>query len=377
LGRIAVHGFYGMGNLGDEAILTAMLNEIKNTNSMEIVVFSRKPQQVEKDHRVLSISSETKGDVFKRRKELKRCDLFILGGGGLLKDFGGDSSSLKKWLKLLKLAQKYKCKTALFAVGVENIRFEESRSMLIDALAEVDMITVRDKDSKNILEDIGVKNAIKVTTDPVVLLGSEKRNKKKDIDHLKESRNKIAFCVRQWFDKGFYIEDPKLNENLIRTLANTADLLISNYNKKIEFIPMRTISYDDDREMAKQIISKMKYKDKAKVYNNVPEVDEFIQMIEQYSLLIGMRLHSLILGTSIGLPVIGLNYMPKVKGYMDSIDQGKYSIDLDTITDKKMIRLIKDTYTNYDSICSSIKVEVNRLREIAKENILEMLKLAT
>jgi polysaccharide pyruvyl transferase CsaB len=376
LGRIAVHGFYGMGNLGDEAILKAMLNEIKNKISMEIVVFSRKPEQVQKDHNVMSISSETKGDLFKRRKELKRCDLFILGGGGLLKDFGQDSSSLKKWLKLLNLAQKYRCKTALFAVGVENIRFEESRSMLRNTLANVDVITVRDKYSKDILDDIGVRNTIKVTTDPVVLLGHESRGRKTNSETLKDSQNTIAVCVRQWFDKGFYIEDPKVNENLIITLAKTADFLVNNYNTKIEFIPMRTISYDDDRKMARQILTKMKFKDNVKIYDDVPDIDRFVQMLGQYSLLIGMRLHSLILGSAVGLPVIGLNYMPKVKGYMDSIDQAKCSLDLDTITADKMIKLIEDTYSEYGSRCSSIKNEVKRLQKIAKENILEILKLA-
>ena len=207
MGKICIHGYYGMGNLGDEAILKSILREFGKYNPLEVTVFSRRPEQVQNYHKVKSISSENKVDLFKRRQELKSCNLFVLGGGGLLKDFGDDSRSLKKWFKLLNLAQRFKVKTSIFAIGVENIRFNESKTLVQNSLAKVDLITVRDKTSKKILETIGVTNAIKVTTDPVVLLGNSDTITIKDQNGFKrEPPKKIAFCVRQWFDKSFQIE---------------------------------------------------------------------------------------------------------------------------------------------------------------------------
>jgi len=338
--KIALHGFYGQGNLGDEAILKALLQEFSKFPNIKVVVFSSKPKQVFRAHGVRSINSQGRRNFLRRIWEIKTSDLFILGGGGLLKDYGNDSSSLKEWLRLLRLAKRLNVKTVLCAVGVENIRYDESRKLIRDALDKVDLITVRDCSSKDILRDIGVINEIKVVSDPAVLLTNI--NADKIEDNLVSS--KVIICIRHWFSKGFYIEKPEVNENFIRSLSVAADFLVERYNKKIDFIPFRTTSYDDDRIVAKQVVSYMKHKDKIYIHSSAPEVDEFIEIVRQSSLVIGMRLHSLILGTSIGVPVIGLEYMPKVKAYMESIKQSEYSLDLETITSKKLINKILITF---------------------------------
>jgi len=370
--KIALHGFYGQGNLGDEAILKALLQEFSKFPNIKVVVFSSKPKQVFRAHGVRSINSQGRRNFLRRIWEIKTSDLFILGGGGLLKDYGNDSSSLKEWLRLLRLAKRLNVKTVLCAVGVENIRYDESRKLIRDALDKVDLITVRDCSSKDILRDIGVINEIKVVSDPAVLLTNI--NADKIEDNLVSS--KVIICIRHWFSKGFYIEKPEVNENFIRSLSVAADFLVERYNKKIDFIPFRTISYDDDRIVAKQVVSYMKHKDKIYIHSSAPEVDEFIEIVRQSSLVIGMRLHSLILGTSIGVPVIGLEYMPKVKAYMESIKQSEYSLDLETITSKKLINKILITFEQYKERSQLISLEVSRLKKLVSTNIEDLIELA-
>lgn len=370
--KISIHGFYGKGNLGDEAILKALLQEFSKFPNVKVVVFSSAPGEVSKIHGVRSFSERGKCSLLRRIWEIKTSDLFILGGGGLLKDYGNDSSSLKEWLRLLRLAKRLNVKTALFAVGVENIRYYESRKLIRDALDKVNLITVRDCSSKDILKDIGVTNEIKVISDPAVLLTNINTDRIKD--NLISS--KVIICIRHWFSKGFYIEKPEINENFIRSLSIAADFLIEHYNKKIDFIPFRITSYDDDRIVAKQVVSYMKHKDKTYIHSSAPEVDEFIEMAEQSSLIIGMRLHSLILGTSIGVPVIGLEYMPKVKEYMKSIKQSEYSLDLETITGEKLINKILITFEQYKERSQVISLEVSRLKKLASTNIENLIELA-
>ena len=370
--KIAIHGFYGQGNLGDEAILKALLQEFNKFPSIKLVVFSSNPKQVSLTHGVRSVNSLRRRSFLRIIWELKTSNLFILGGGGLLKDYGSDSSSLEEWLRLLRLAKRLNVKTALCAIGVENIRYAESRKLIRDALDKVDLITVRDRNSKDILIDIGVAKEVKVVTDPAVLLANINASEIKDIS----MPPKVIICVRHWFDKGFYIEKPEINENFIRSLSVAADFLIEHYNAKIDFIPFRTISYDNDRIVAKQVVSYMKHKDRIHIHSRAPDVDEFIEIAKQSSLVIGMRLHSLILATSVGVPVIGLEYMPKVKAYMDSISQSKCSLDLETITSEKLIRLIEDIFENYDINSKKILSEVAKLQKVAKRSIMEMVELA-
>ncbi len=372
MSKITIHGFYGKGNLGDEAILKALLQEFSKFPDIKVVVFSSNPKQVSKTHGVRSIHSQGKRFFLRRIWEIKTSNLFILGGGGLLKDYGNDSSSLKEWLRLLQFAKKLNVKTALCAIGVENIRYDESRKLIRDALNKVDLITVRDCSSKDILREIGVTNEIKVVSDPVVLLININADRIKD--NLISSR--VIICIRHWFSKGFYIEKPEVNENFIQSLSTAADFLIEHYNTKIDFIPFRTTSYDDDRIVVKQVVSYMKHKDKIYIHSSAPEVDEFIEIVRQSSLVIGMRLHSLILGTSIGVPVIGLEYMPKVKEYMRSIKQGEYSLDLETITSKKLINKILITFEQYKERSQVISLEVSRLKKLASTNIEDLIELA-
>jgi len=370
--KIVIHGFYGQGNLGDEAILKALLQEFSKFSDIKVVVFSSNPKQVSKMHGVRSVHSQRRSSLLRRIWEIKTSNLFILGGGGLLKDYGHDSSSLKTWLRLLNLANKLNIKTVLCAIGVENIRYDESRKLLKDALDKVDLITVRDRNSKDILIDIGVKNEVKIVTDPVVLLANINTSKIKDIVMVPQ----IIICVRHWFDKGFYIEKSEINENFILSLSIAADFLVEQYNANIEFIPLRTTSYDDDRIVAKQVVSYMSHKDRTHIHSRVPAVNDFIEIAKQSSLVIGMRLHSLILGTTIGVPVIGLVYMPKVRGYMDSIGQSEYSLDLETITDEKLIYLIENIFKNYDVHSNEIVSEISKLQMVARESIVGMVELA-
>ncbi len=370
--KISIHGFYGQGNLGDEAILKALLQEFSKFSDIKVVVFSSNPKQVSKTHGVRSINSQGRRNFLRRIWEIKTSDLFILGGGGLLKDYGNDSSSLKEWLRLLKFAKRLNIKTALCAIGVGNIRYDESRKLIRDVLNGVDLITVRDYKSKDILMDIGVANEVKVVSDPAVLLTNINADRIKD--NLISSR--VIICIRHWFSKGFYIEKPEINEKFIKSLSVTADFLIEHYNKKIDFVPFRTTSYDDDRIIAKQIVSYMKHKDKTHIHSCAPEVDEFIELARKSSLVIGMRLHSLILGTSIGVPVIGLEYMSKVKEYMKSIKQSEYSLDLKTITSEKLINKILITFEQYKKRSNIISSEVSRLKKLASTNIEDLTELA-
>jgi len=49
-------------------------------------------------------------------------------------------------------------------------------------------------------------------------------------------------------------------------------------------------------------------------------------------LLMGMRFHSLVLSSGVGVPIVGLVYAPKVRGYMRYLECEEYSVELNTIT---------------------------------------------
>ena len=372
MSRITLHGFYGMGNLGDEAILQILRQELRVFPDIRIVVFSHIPQEVSRIHEVPSIlASSGKLNLLRNIWAIITSQLFVLGGGGLLKDYGQNADDLKYWVSFLRVAQRLHTKTALFAIGVENIRYAKSKYLLKETLDKVDFISVRDRESQTILQEIGIQKDIIVTTDPAVLLGTPHIKTEGDI-----TPPKIIICLRHWFNKGHYIESPGKNIQMLETVAEAADYLISQYSATIDFVSLSSTSGDDDSEVAKQALSLMKYKEKAFIQDSTSTVDTFLDMLPQYTLLIGMRLHSLILATAFGIPVIGLEYMPKVRAYMESIRQRTYSLPLEDLTSDQLKTCIDKTFRQYESRSRAICAQITRLQHIARKNIDILVSLA-
>lgn len=91
--HIAVSGYYGFENFGDEAILSVLVKELKQ-QGYYVTVFSKSP---EKTGLKLGVNSVYTFDLKKLLKTLKESDVLISGGGSLLQD----ATSLKSLLYYL------------------------------------------------------------------------------------------------------------------------------------------------------------------------------------------------------------------------------------------------------------------------------------
>ena len=79
--RIGISGSYGGMNLGDEAILDGILNQLRATVAADITVFSRNPSDTlsrHKTERAIAVRQLTRKEI---TPEVQNLDLLILGGG--------------------------------------------------------------------------------------------------------------------------------------------------------------------------------------------------------------------------------------------------------------------------------------------------------
>src|SRR6185503_7602285 len=157
---------YGGMNLGDEAILEAILKELRASCDADVVVFSRHPKDTEVRHKVRSVPLR---DLHKEEavQELKKLDLFILGGGGILFDGMADA-----FLRDVNWAKELDIPVMIYAISVGPLKEPETKKLVMETLNRVDRITVREGEAKRILNDIGVTRDIEVTADPALLLTS-------------------------------------------------------------------------------------------------------------------------------------------------------------------------------------------------------------
>ncbi len=347
--KVVIEGFYGHGNLGDEAILEALLGALRARASVQPLVFTMRPGEVRRQGGLSALHSR-RTSMARRAGAILGARLFLLGGGGLLKDYGIDSSSLRGWLANLRLARRLGRPTALACVGVESIRFPESRRQLARGLQGVDDLTVRDCCSRDLLTEIGVGSEIHVAGDLALLLGDE------DIPARKAPADppRIMVCMRHWYSKGHFVEAEGAFEAVLQAVARTADEAIRNRGATLLFVPLRVTAGDDDVSVCRRVIDKMRHSDAARLLTEAPSAREFLEILDHCDMVIGMRLHSLILAAVRGVPMIGLSYLPKVHGFMTDLGEQHFCVPLESLSHEELGMLVGETFGSYASRSTSI-----------------------
>src|SRR3954470_3759260 len=85
--KVGITGSYGGLNLGDEAILQSMLEQLRRElPHAEITVFSRNADDTKRRHKVERAVPVRKLSRAEIVPEIERLDLLLCGGGGILSD---------------------------------------------------------------------------------------------------------------------------------------------------------------------------------------------------------------------------------------------------------------------------------------------------
>ena len=83
-----------------------------------------------------------------------------------------------------------------------------------------------------------------------------------------------------------------------------------------------------------------------------------------------MRLHSIILATSLGVPTLALSYMSKVEDYMNYINQGRFCFDVEKeIEEKRLKKAIEEMMNNYGEISQQLMLASSNLSRKLQLNV--------
>jgi len=307
--RVGISGSYGGMNLGDEAILQSIITQLRASLPVEITVFSRNAEDTKKRHnveKVIQVRDLTRVEV---RPEIQRLDLFILGGGGILFD-----TEAEIFLRELEVAREEGVPNMVYAVGVGPLSNESTRKRIKNVLSNVDVITVREREAKKTLEEIGVNREIIVTADPAFLLEPEPLPK--DISEQEPVCKKpmlIGLSVREPGPAAPNL-DPAFYHSLI---ANAADFVISRLDASVVFVPMERQVLDVQNSHA--VISKMLRPQCAWVLKGEYTPGQLLSYMGRFDFVIGMRLHFLIFAALQGVPFVALPYASKVSGLLEEL----------------------------------------------------------
>ena len=281
--KFLLNGYFGFDNAGDEAVLAAMLADLRALKpDATFIATSGNAAQTTKNHGCEAIGRQNPRELF---AAISNCDVFISGGGSLVQDVTS-FRNVVYYTALLRLAKMMGKKTMVYAQGVGPLSAQKSRKLARRAFQSADVLTVRDPDSAALLQEIGVSQKMEVTADPVWNLAFSPQPKQPKT---------WGVALRSW---------PHQDESAIARIVGALRGIANSQNATLKFLAMQP---GPDREILQGLTTAGEILETQGAHPS-----EIVGMCASFDLMIAMRLHALIFAASAGVPVVAMNYDPKV-----------------------------------------------------------------
>ena len=323
---IVFGGWFGSRNLGDDAILIGLRRVMERTfPDAELVALSTDVSYTRRVCGVEAIDLMSARGLFRRGdaslpaylQAFMDADACIVSGGTPIYDYGHLSRSFHFGLPRITGTP-----LICFGVGVKSIESMMGASSVRMLLRGARLVSTRDALSRDELVRLGVCGQISVTGDSGLFLKSAERE-----DALRlltesgadTSRPMTAICPR--FLSTLYrrhYHDPLSSfevSRIRRGVAEVADHLLRR-GFEVIFLPFHRGPVDDDLAEIGTIVSLM-HGSAPKIVKRYLLPSEAMSVLGCMEMVFGLRLHSLIFAASLGVPVVGVNYDSKIRGFME------------------------------------------------------------
>ena len=353
MSRIVVSGYYGSKNAGDEAMLSAMLEVLGDLDpKLNITVISADPEDTRKRHGVDAISWLGFPRII---RELRQADLLISGGGSLLQNVTS-RRSLYYYMFIIMLAHFLGTKVMLYAQGIGPIIGRVAEMAMGFLGNHVDLITVRDEGSLRELARLKInKTPIECTADPVLAIhpvGKEAGRAIFKAYHADGAKPVLGISVREWQGWRHYKE----------VLAEVSDMVVRELDARVVFIPMQ---FPDDVKAA-QAIAALTHEE-CTVLKDEYTTSEFLSLVGNMDLMLGIRLHALIFAGVMGVPMLGISYDPKIDRFLASIGEEPVG-NLKDVTAEELMAEIRRKWNDKQTFRQRNGELLAQLRDLAAHN---------
>lgn len=137
-GAVALCGYYGAGNLGDDAALSGILAGLRRDAFSPLTLITNRPRETARRFGTRAVSRK---DLSAIEHTLYAADLFLLGGGNLLQNETSDRS-LFYYTHLVHMAKRAGCRIILRG-GIGPLYTPKARRRAARALREADLCFLR------------------------------------------------------------------------------------------------------------------------------------------------------------------------------------------------------------------------------------------
>ena len=315
---VVICGAYGRGNAGDDAILEAILQEMRSIDpDMPVTVLSKDPKSTRLSYRVRSLSRTS---IPAWHRAMRRSALYINGGGSLIQDVTS-RRSLWFYLYNIRSAKRCGCKVQMYGCGIGPVTRENHRKLAAQVLNRyVDTITLREPDSRDELTAMGVTEPeILLTADPALTLRRAEDDQTDSVllrAGIPPQGRYLCFALRQW--RGYPEKAPLFGQ--------AARYAYETYGLTPVFLAVEKRMDPAAARLAAQDLDIPHY-----FLDDAGRAGTIIGALSRMEAVVSMRLHALIFAAGQGIPLAGVVYDPKVSAFLRYTGQENF-IDLEDVT---------------------------------------------
>ena len=347
-------GAYGRGNAGDDAILAAILQEMRGIDpDMRVTVLSKDPKSTRLTYRVRAVH---RSNLFAWHQAMKHSKLYINGGGSLIQDVTS-RRSLWFYLNNIRTAKRLGNRVQMYGCGIGPVNRESHRKLAADVLNKhVDVITLREPDSLEELRSMGVTAPrILLTADPALTLHPADSDETDSVllrAGIPPHGKYLCFALRRW--KGFEDKAP--------LFGAAAAYAYETYGLTPVFVAVEKHLDPGAAELAARNLTCPHY-----FLNDAGDAGTIIGALSRMQVVVSMRLHALIFAAGQGIPLAGVVYDPKVSSFLRYIGQELF-VNLEDLTVEALTGMIDAAYARA-AHPEAQAAAVRQLQELEQRNV--------
>ncbi len=331
---VIISGAYGMGNAGDDAILEAIVCEMRGIDPfIPITALSRKPAATRANYAVDSVHMF---NFFAFHRVMRETKLYLSGGGSLIQNVTS-RRSLWYYLYTISAAKRRGNAVMMYGCGIGPITDRRDEGVVRRVLNKyVDVITLREGFSLTELQKLGVTEPkLIVSSDPALSLAPASADRVNEALRgvgLAPEGKYVAFAVRNW--AGF--------AEKAEVFAAAADYAAEELGLMPVFI---LLNHEEDGQATEAARAHMRAD--AACISAPMDPALTIGVLSRMRVVVSMRLHGLIFAASQGVPIVGVSYDPKVTAFLDSVGS-ENCIRLDALDAGELKRMLTLAVRQFD-----------------------------
>ncbi len=348
--RFLISGYYGFGNLGDEALLEVIVGSLRARHpSATIDVLSADPAGTAAR---LGVIATPRADIGAIGRAIEQADVVLSGGGGLLQNVTS-LRSLLYYAGIIRRATRARKPTMIFAQSVGPLDIF-GRAVVRACCGGVAAATVRDERSRALLAPLVPNVTVERTADPVFAFEPPTEPLDLRAEGLDGPGPLAIVSVRRWQHK----------EATVANVAAIVDRLAEEHGVQVAFLPL---GGPPDAEVSTSIIRRAK---STPVLLPEYPLAQAAQIIGRASLVIGMRLHALIIAARLGIPFAAIPYDPKVTSLLSDLAYPLPPLFVpgDKLAPEALLRRVDDAWLRRDELAAHLRAVMPETQRRAQRN---------